>query len=254
MNETDTIKLLERAQYGDDIAENRFIALIRDHHMIRRVRKYHDRNVLVENDDIDQEFMVGCFEAMHEAKLDVGNPLLYILWRGEKKVQSLFRKRLRKGVRYECRRCQDKRSVYSYNGRVECSSCGSRNVRTWMVMESAQENREDDTNEWSTHWESRILQADTGRTIGEESNLAWERATFGKQIEEMRARLSGRKLELFDILILEDLNRRTSNNYLKEIAERWGVTTACVSIHLRGLREEVRAYIETGGPNDQARA
>lgn len=50
-------------------------------------------------------------------------------------------------------------------------------------------------------------------------------------------------LQLFDLLVIEQVNRDTSNNYLEEIANRWGVSTACVSVYLRKLRVKVLEHI-----------
>lgn len=241
----DTTALLAEAQEGDELAADRFMKIIRDHHMDRCTWRYRGRNILVAEEEIESEFLLGCFKAMSKADLDKGNPLLYVTWKGKMAVASLFRKKMKRDLAMRCYSCTYRGRVGYERKIIRCPECGARNIDTWMVRQSLEGSGGPDGEEWFT-WEERIFADDHDRTIWKADRDAWELATFGQQIEEMRDRLSGRILELFDILILEEINRFTQRNYLATIANRWGVTTACVSQYLKRLREEVEAYIATG--------
>lgn len=227
-----TLDLVEKAQSGDEVALTSLINLVRTHHMPRYVGRYSGRNVLVGDEEIESEFLLGVFKALPKAKLDVGNPINFMCWKGSKAVQTLFRKRIRSEVKYRCLSCGHTDHLGWKEKVPACRECGSDDLWTWMVAH-ADQNRDQKANKLAYYSAEGVSAED-----------AWQLATFGIQIEEIRARLSGRALELFDIIILEGVTRDASRNYLQEIAERWGVTTTAVAIALRKLRRDVLAYIE----------
>ena len=77
-----TISLIKRAQDGDELACTKLFGLIRDHHMMRYTGRYRNRNVLISEAEVESEFMIGCWRALSKAKLDVGNPLSFMCWKG----------------------------------------------------------------------------------------------------------------------------------------------------------------------------
>ncbi len=87
----DSTSLIAASQKGDVDAMNRLLRLIEKEHAPGRLRKYRNRNVLVQMDDINSEFLLGCWKAVATAKLDLGNPLHFICWKGELAVLHLFR-------------------------------------------------------------------------------------------------------------------------------------------------------------------
>ena len=225
-----TLDLVSKAQDGDEIATESLIKIIKNYHMPRYVGKYRGRNVLIDDADIESEFLMGAFKALNQAKLDLGNPINFICWKGSKAVQSLFRTRLRNEVNYQCLSCGHEGLIgWKYKTPV-CKSCDSDDIHTWMMTIQASDTN-DSLEEFTS---SRRMSAD----------YAWQLAVHGIQIEEMRARLSGRALELFDIIIFEGINRDSSKNYLQEIANRWGVSTTAVAMALRKLRRDILIYIE----------
>lgn len=240
----DTNLLIQKAQEGDSLAENRLMRLIQQEHMPKRVRSYVGRNVLVKEDEIESEFLLHAWQAAMDAKLDVGNPLLYALWKGEKGVQTLFRRRISKGVQLWCFDCWEIHPASTKRKHTVCPKCESRNVETRMIATSENDMMPDEAWDWG--------EVATLRSPEEENDLAFEVATFGVHLEEMRSFLAnwsedsagGRVLELFDILVIEEINRDSSRNYIAEIAERWGVTRTCVSLYLRKLRDRVLQFIE----------
>lgn len=238
--EINTLELIKQAQRGDEAAMNRLMTIIRDEHMPSRIRNQRKRNVLVEEDDIESEFLMACFHAVKEAKLDVGNPLMFILWKGQLAVGHLFRKSVKKGVRVVCPAC-GVQSMAMSKGKVQCNTCGSTDVETHMVLVDENKLSEDGEKDSGPVWD-KVEPAAVCNVV----ERTWDATVHGLQVQELRAKLSGRTLQLFDIIVLEGVNRDSSNNYLEEIARRWGVTTACVSVYLRKLRKAVEAYYQQG--------
>lgn len=233
----DTLALLAASQAGDDNATNKLLAIIRDEHMPGRIRKFVQRNVLVSRDEIESEFLVGCWKAMASAKLDVGNPIMFICWKGTWQVVHLFRQRLKEGVRINCSTCGTGSLQYNATKKTAvCSRCGATDVTTFMVVtDESQSNPEFENQDAETRLWDKI---DPSR-IGELNEAQFGALTYEILVEEIRSKLNGRVLMLFDKLVVEHVNRDTSSNYLEEIAVEWGVSTACVSVYLRKLRKKV---------------
>lgn len=208
--------------------------MIRDQYAGGIVRQYGKRNVLVTEADIESEFLIGCWTAVPKAKMTIGNPMNFIVWKGRMQVLSLFRTRIQSGVKFTCLECGTQGRLKNLRGAPACTSCHSRDLWTTMV-EVANETTDGSGND---RWE----QVPTGRNSTTEH--AWQLATFGIQVEELRARLTGRVRDLFDILIIEGVNRESSGNYLREIADRWGCSTTAVAAHLRKLRVAVLDYVQ----------
>lgn len=230
---TNTLSLIRQIVTDQDAdAADRLLSIIKDHHMDREIRRWHGRNVLVDDDDIASHYLEGCYLALSKVRMDVGNPLLYILWRGRMNVSTLFRSRLRQGVRARCQLCGFISMVRLAQGWPRCRACGSSRLQTWMI---------EDTPAIERKHRALALFPDS---VQMECDLWFDRAIYQVQIDEMRARLTGRVLQLFDLLVLEGINAQTSQNYLREIAERWGITRTCVAIYLRKLRSEILRYFE----------
>lgn len=247
----DSLNLLKRAQQqmllaiesadpsnADLSAVNKYLQMIRDNHMPKRIRHYLKRNVLVEEVEIESEFLLGCYEAMPGAKLDIGNPLEYILWKGGLKVAHLFKREVRKGVTVHCKTCG--RTTMGYvNKTVVCGKCGSNEITTQMILVGDSQLTETEIENGSTAYDRA-----TGSDPFAEMDAVFGLATGDIMIAEIQAKLTGRVLELFNILVIEQINRSTSNNYLQEIADRWDVSTACVSVYLRKLRLAIVRHLE----------
>lgn len=223
-----TLDLVRKSQDGDEVALTNLMKVVKTYHMPRYVGRYRGRNVLVSDAEIESEFLLGVFKALPKAKLDVGNPLNFMCWKGSKAVQSLFRQRIKKEVRYQCLECGDEATLGWADKVPVCKICESKDLHTWMVTSY------DDEEEYSL----------IDNVSDRDNETVWQMAVYGIQIEELRERLSGRALELFDIIIIEGIDRDSSKNYLQEIADRWGVTSVAVAISLRKLRRDVLAYME----------
>lgn len=229
--------LLQRAQAGDEDASNLLMRLIRDHYTPGVIKQYRTRNVLVSEDDIASEFLLGCWMATSKAKLDIGNPMKFIIWKGRMAVASLFRKKIQGGVKFTCFECGTQGNIRNHNGAPACTACYSRDL--WTTMYEVE-----DISEKPDGYDNKSGGMMLRPSLSAEH--IWQLATYGVQIEEMRARLTGRALQLFDILVVEGVNRESSQNYLAEIAGRWGVSTTAVAAHLRTLRAKILEYVEQG--------
>lgn len=231
-----SIELISAAK-DNDIAMNRLVSLIAKEHMPKRVSKYYKRNVLVEQADIDSAFLFACYQAVGSAKIDVGNPLLYVLWKGELAVIQLFRKEIPKGVSATCPTCETTVSLARRNGKNVCSVCGSTDIKTFMKEIGDSQLTDTERAAGKTSYD-RAKNSDPYREL----DALFSMNIYDITVEEMRSHLTGRVRELFDILVIEGVNRESSDNYLGEIAKRWGVSTACVSVYLRKLRVKIINY------------
>lgn len=239
----DTLTLISQSQQGNEMATERLLVILRDEHMPKRIRRHIKRNVLVEEAEIQSAWLEGAWKAIRLAKLDVGNPLMFICWKGDLQVLHLFRKKIRDGVRVNCSTCGITTMSYRKKGTkspISCSQCGNTDIETFMTtVDESQASEDIDASGVVCAWDR--IDPDH---IQEEMDGLFSDITYEIQVEEIRTRLNGRVLQLFDKLVVEQINRDTSKNYLEEIANEWGVSTACVSVYLRKLREKVRLYLE----------
>lgn len=238
----DTHSLIARSQAGDRDSLEDLFRIIRDEHMPRRVERHYRRNVLVEPAAIDSEFLYGAFLALPRAKLDIGSPLAFMLWKGDMKVADLFKTRVERGVVAQCRRCESFGRILMRAGRPTCRACGSAELETHM-WECAEAN----LNLRGSHSGKVVtIEALAATPTLAVMDAVWSTATCNVQIAEIQRRLNGRARQLFDLIVIEEVNRETSKNYVLEIAQRWGVSTAAVSTYLRKVRAVVTEYLETG--------
>lgn len=231
----DRTDLIRSAQQGDDGAMEALVREIRTKHLRQQTWRYVGRNVLVSDAEIESEFLLGCFQAIGRAKLDLGNPLSYVLWKGQMAVVSLMRKRIKQEVKYRCLECGSDGTIALVNRRPVCPSCRSEDLYTWMGEIDMTAALADDEREL----------AFSDDAIADASEIAWQLATFGIQIEELRSRLDGDVLRLFDLVVMEGFDRESSKSYINEIASRMGCSSSWVRILLDRLRSSALAYLET---------
>lgn len=235
--------LIRRSTHGDELATERVLSLINQHHKHGYIQQYAGRNVLYDRDELDSAFMMGCFEAMEVVDPDLGNPLLFILWRGQRKMLGYIKKIFRRGLRLRCYDCGHRGAARRGRGKVKditCGSCGSTNVDTFMLIMGITATNSDG----EPLVEDEVATAMSIDDIPVEADLWFERMTHQIAIEEVREHLSDDAgvLRLFDKMIIEEINSQTTNNYLKEIADDWDITPQAVSYYLRRLRARLRAY------------
>jgi hypothetical protein len=254
-----TTLLIARAAAGDDHATNQLLRTIKQHHSNSILRRYRDRNVLVDDDDLESAFLVGCFEAIRVVDPHKGNPLLYILWRGRLSVVGEMKRAIRKGLVVDCPEC-GRRSRPDYRRRKLYCRCG---VEAQAKMLEDQTSVPQEMSErgarrhhkkegiWTVADDERWSELGRGDLAAEMVRL-FESMTNQIAIEEMRLALAHdeRLLDLFDLMVLEDINGQGQGNYQAEIAERWGVSKPAVAYHVKRLRRWASVYFGMDAGDD----
>lgn len=85
-----------------------------------RIKKY---RCPVETEDLEAELNVGIVEALRSVKMNVGDPMEFLLSRGHRHVQSVVSAALNHGILEECLVCGKERPYR----RNPCYTCGSKN-------------------------------------------------------------------------------------------------------------------------------
>lgn len=217
--------LLARAQKGDKMAENDLLAMVMMYAMPKRIGRYISRNRQVDNDDLRQEFMIGVALSIKNAKMDVGDPIEYMITSGLYKVKSYMRKHILQGTMQVCSDCGTKSRLNRVgNNMYQCRKCGSLHVTTVetddhneFTLESIPDNRfEDDVI-------SQIMVEDFAKTL-----------TPGTNVERLYR------------LLLDGVDRDNPlvRNYLGEIAKEWGgCSTENVMQNLKKLRNRLDRWM-----------
>ena len=208
------IELLKLAQSGDKVAEDNLIAHIRDNEMRKRISKYLHKNRQVEDEDLKQEFLIGVALNISKASLEIGNPIEYIISQGVYRVRSYLRKHIIQNTTQVCGDCGYESRLNRVGNHYECKKCGSHNIETREVYdhdEIALENKcaEDDEIE-------KLIE-----DAGADSIIEDFRNTLDKNTKAYY---------LFVLLYDEDINSDNPDveNYIKEIAKRWGTSQTLV--------------------------
>lgn len=124
--------VLRQAKAGDKMAEQNLLIYIRNNYM-RRIGRYLNKNRLVDNDDIKQEFMIGVAFAISKCELDIGNPIEYLVSQGVYRVRSFMRGNIIKNTVQICRECGTVTRLNMVNGQYVCKKCGSINIDTTEI-------------------------------------------------------------------------------------------------------------------------
>lgn len=124
--------VLRQAKAGDKIAEQNLLIYIRNNYM-RRIGRYLNKNRLVDNDDIKQEFMIGVAFAISKCELNIGNPIEYLVSQGVYRVRSFMRGNIIKNTVQVCRECGTVTRLNMVNGQYVCKKCGSINIDTTEI-------------------------------------------------------------------------------------------------------------------------
>ena len=219
------IELLRRVQAGDSLAQEQLIILIKDKFMIGRIYKYLSKNRVVDNDDIKQEFLIGAALAFDNAKMDIGDPLEYILYRGTCRVKSYIRKHILQSTFQICRECGHKSRLNRFGTGYICKRCGATHVETFEV------NDYDETlfdvmqcdGKFEDDVVSSMIIADFKNTLKPGTNV----------------------FALFELIESGvDRDNPAIPNYLKYIAQQWGgCTEQNVLQTLNKLRDRLQRFI-----------
>lgn len=238
----DIKNLITVAQTGDEIssgmARTDILVEISEEHMERHIYKYIRKITTsgIDADDIRQTFLIACSIAIDEADLTKGNPLLFLLQKGKWAVVDELRKQYRRALRQYCHVCGTETRLNERGHVVICPKCGAAGADH---VERVQWNTPDD--------------GTVSATISDEHLAIDEVVPSLVIVGNFRKRLSGRKADVFDLIMNEGYDRDSCKNYIREVAEVLGVTPANVNLRLRQIKEEWITYMEEITPMSEAR-
>jgi len=222
--------LIFNAQNDNTIATDILLEEIKQHHMRRRISRFTSKNCLLEDDDIRQEFMIGCAIGLTKAKLDVGEPFLFILQSGTWQTQRYVKKHINQGTMQTCRTCGNKSRLNIVDNNYVCKKCGSTDVATDMVS---------DKNEIT--FDNLVDEYDDLNTMILDDTVEALIVGFEDLLKE-----GTNVTRLFDAMIRRDINTTNPDveNYLKQIAKEWDTSAVNVNFNLTKLRKRFRKYLD----------
>lgn len=197
------IELLRLAQEGNVRAEELLIVEIRDKFMNKRIGKYLHKNRLVDDEDLKQEFLIGVAHAIPKARIDMGDPIEYLIHQGIYRVRSYLRKHIIQNTMQICNTCGYITRLNMIDGQYVCKKCGSSDITT-------QELQNDDEMLLGS---IPSIDSEIDEIIGQDIIDKFERTlTPGTNVYNLY------------ILLKNGVNRDNPNipNYIKEIARIWG--------------------------------
>lgn len=221
------VSLLSRAQGGDRYAEHDLIELIQSNYMNRRIGRYLSKNRTVDNDDIKQEFIIGVGNNINNARMDIGDPIEYLIYGGVCRVRSYFRKMIVQNTIQICSDCGDKSRINRVaDGVYQCKKCGSIRVTTMelddhdeIVLGNVQINAfEDDVI-------SQLVVDDFKSTLTPGTNV----------------------YSLYELVIEQGFDRDNPmvKNYISAIAKEWGGTSnQNVVQNMKKLSKRLQDWLE----------
>ena len=208
------VQLLKLAQSGDRVAENSLLEHIRDEYMPRRIGRYLYKNRQVEAEDLKQEFLLGVALSIHKAKMDIGDPIEYIIAQGIYRVRGYLRKHIMVNTEQVCKDCGHKSRLNRTGNEYTCHKCGGHNIETREICE---------------HNEIAIMNITDN---SDEIEMLIDNMSDKDYIQKFRETLD-KDTRVYDLLVAlydEDINSFNPNivNYMSEIAKRWGTSQTLV--------------------------
>ena len=195
------IELLQLAQQGNKNAEELLIVEIRNRFMSKRIGRYLHKNRVVDDEDLKQEFLIAL--VISKARIDIGDPIEYLINQGVYRVRSYLRKHIIQNTSQICDDCGYITRLNMIDGHYICKRCGSTNVTTHEI-----------------HNNDEVTLNSIPSTDDEIEEIIGE--DFISQFEKT-LNPNTNVYNLY-ILLKSGINRDNPNipNYIKEIAKRWG--------------------------------
>ena len=125
-----------------------------------------------------------------------------------------------------CEECGATTRLNEENGQPVCPKCGAKGHD--KIHREQFVNQDDGT----------IL-----NTVAMQAKSTEDMTSDEELIADFRKRLSGKKLEVFDYIMLKGFDRDGCKNYIKEIAEKMGVGQANINLRLRAIKKELKEYL-----------
>lgn len=219
------LALLVKAQNGDKFAEEDLINMIKTQHMMKRISRYMGKNRQVENEDLKQEFLIGVALSLKEAKINVGDPVEFIIFKGLCRVKSFMRKQVVQSTRQICLDCGTKSRLNrdkSSDGYI-CRKCGSKNINTDEINDNNEVTLMSiSTRGFEEDLISELTMSDFKSTLIEGTNV----------------------YKLYELLESGiDRDNPMIKNYIKEIATLWGTSNQNVVQNLNKLKTRIEKFM-----------
>lgn len=203
-NHDDAREMLKRVQENNNPFEmNELIKWISKTYE-RRIFKYLSKNRAVENEDLKQEFMIGIGLSIQKARLDIGDPLEYIVKQGVWRVRGSLRQNVISKTVQQCNECGNISRLNRIGTDYICKKCGSTNIVT---------------SELDDHDEIALQNAEaTDLPIEDEIMSVMMIEKFEQTLTE------GTNVYNLYMLLKSGVNRDNPQieNYLKTISQIWG--------------------------------
>ena len=222
-------ELIKLAQEGDKFAMNDILADMMQYKMRTMLYKYREActaGSMIDFSDLQQTFLIAVAKAVNEADVEVGNPMVFLLSKGKWAVIDVLRSSYRRVIRQHCEECGATTRLNEENGQPVCPKCGAKGHD--KIHREQFVNQDDGT----------IL-----NTVAMQAKSTEDMTSDEELIADFRKRLSGKKLEVFDYIILKGFDRDGCKNYIKEIAEKMGVGQANINLRLRAIKKELKEYL-----------
>jgi hypothetical protein len=196
--------------------------------MGRRIGRYIGKNRQVDNDDIRQEFLIGVAKHIEKARLDMGDPIEFLISKGVYAVRSYMRKHIVQGTMQICQDCGHKTRLNRVGNDYICRACGSANCTTQEVNDYDEITMEN-------------LVAERFEDDSISSGLIMD---FEKTLQP------GTNVYNLYMLLKEGVDRDNPDvrNYIKEIARMWGgCSDQNVVQNLDKLKKRMTKWMEQNG-------
>lgn len=222
--------LIAKVQCGNEEAINELMEFLHKEkagivYNIARKSTQYDRSF----DDFRQEFMIGAFTAMGKADID-RSPIGFLVQKGIWQAMDYLRAGYRKNLMQHCGKCDSTTRPLTRFGHPECPKCGNKVTGTI------------DRYEMYTPVDYSDPELGYHNIAGDSLNEDF--IASADVIDRFRNTLSGRVAEVYDFIMVHGIDRDSSTNYIKDIAERMDISTSNVNLRLRTIKVKWAEFVE----------
>ena len=219
-------KIITQAQNGDPLAKNQLIKLMMDNGCMRIINRYLYLNRLLEPSEAKGEFWLGVVLAIPKVNITIGDPLQYLIWKGENHIKSELRRLISQNVHAICKDCGLKFKLYRIGKEYRCPHCGTDDIETFSN-------------------EINITTLTANQTEPKMPDVEIERNDYTiLDITDFEKHLSKQELRIYKLIIQEGMNRDTCKNYIVEISTIMQISPQCTSIYIKRMREKLKKYMQ----------
>lgn len=210
MNVTELISRSQRGGSEGKMAANQLLLHISEKYLRQKLKRFFRSGMPYDDrDELRQVFLIGCYKGILEVELNIGDPLAFILNKGLWAARDEIRRKCRERLLQVCKECFVYTKPNRFLGQYQCPQCKSNNVELR-------------SNTISIH---KVFEL---QGVNQDSSLT---------LNEFRDRLTGRKRDVFDLIVIEGYDRTSCKNYLQSVARILGVTQSNVNLRLRAIRK-----------------